>query len=489
MPDRPSRSWAERIPNAYVLVFGLLVLAAAASWLVPVGQFARAEVGGRVVVVPGTFEWLQPGEPLPAGNAERPSPQGLGATLTAPVRGFAAAAEIIAFILILGGVFQVVEATGTVRSGIARTVRAFHGREILIIPVVMVLFSLAGAVIGTAEETIPFVLLFVPLALAMGYDSITAVGMVFVAALSGFAAAFVNPFTLGIAQGIAELPPTSGMGYRLVVWVIVTGVAIAYVMRHALRVRRDPSLSPVADIDRARREEEGLDVSGADRAWSALEAPMTGRQKIVLALFGLALVLLAVGVVRWGWYIQEIAALFLGFGILAAVVARLGGDGFVRAFTDGAAALLGAALVVGLARAVVIVAQDGGIIDPLLYVLSGGIGALHPVVSAQVMFLVQSVLNFLVPSGSGQAALTMPLMAPLADLVGVTRQTAVLAYQFGDGFTNMIIPTNPVLLAVLGAARIPWAVWARWIIPFQLLLVVLGLVLLVPPVLMGWGPH
>jgi uncharacterized ion transporter superfamily protein YfcC len=145
--------------------------------------------------------------------------------------------------------------------------------------------------------------------------------------------------------------------------------------------------------------------------------------------------------------------------------------------------------VVGLASAVVIVAQDGGIIDPLLYVLSGGIGALHPVVSAQVMFLVQSVLNFLVPSGSGQAALTMPLMAPLADLVGVTRQTAVLAYQFGDGFTNMIIPTNPVLLAVLGAARIPWAVWARWIIPFQLLLVVLGLVLLVPPVLMGWGPH
>jgi uncharacterized ion transporter superfamily protein YfcC len=489
MTDHSPRSWAERIPNAYVLIFGLLVLAAAASWVVPPGQFARAEVGGRVVVVPGTFEWLQPGEPLPAGNVERPAPQGLGSTMIAPVRGFAAAAEIIAFILILGGVFQVVEATGTVRSGIARTVKLFHGSEILIIPVVMVLFSLAGAVIGTAEETIPFVLLFVPLALALGYDSVTAVAMVFVGAMAGFAAAFVNPFTLGIAQGIAELPPTSGMGYRLIVWAVLTAVAIAFVMRHALRVRRDPTASPTFDIDEERRREEGLDASASDRAWTALEAEMTGRQKAVLVLFGLTLALLVAGVIRWGWYIEEIAALFLAFGIVAAVVARMGGNGFVKAFTEGAAGLLGAALVVGLARAVVIVAQEGGIIDPLLHVLAGGIGALPPVMSAQFMFLVQSVLNFLVPSGSGQAALTMPLMAPLSDLVGVTRQTAVLAYQFGDGFTNMIIPTNPVLLAVLGAARIPWGVWARWIIPLQLILVVLGLLLLVPPVLMQWGPH
>jgi uncharacterized ion transporter superfamily protein YfcC len=489
MTEPPARSWAERIPNAYVLVFGLLVLAAAASWVVPPGQFARAETDGRVVVVPGTFQTLEAGAPLPPGNVERPAPQGPAALFLAPVRGFSAAAQIIVFILVLGGVFSVVEATGTIRSAIARTVKRFHGREVLIIPVAMVLFSLAGAVIGTAEETIPFVLLFVPLALALGYDSITAVGMTFVAALAGFAAAFVNPFTLGIAQGIAELPPTSGFGYRVIVWAIVTGVTIAYVMRHALRVRRDPTLSPCYESDRAHRAEAGMDEGGAGRAWAALEAEMTGRQKVVLLLFGATLAALVVGVVRWGWYIEEIAALFLAFGVLAAVAGRLGGEGFVRAFVGGAAGLLGAAMLVGLARAVVIVAQDGGIIDPLLHVLAGAVGSVPAVASAWLMFGVQSVLNLIVPSGSGQAALTMPLMAPLADLVGVTRQTAVLAYQFGDGFTNMIIPTNAVLLAVLGAARISWAVWARWMLPLQLILFALGMLLLVPPVLMGWGPH
>jgi uncharacterized ion transporter superfamily protein YfcC len=489
MRDSEPRPWSERIPNAYVLIFALLVLAALASWVVPPGQFARAEVDGREVVVPGTFEWIAPGGDLAPGNVERPEPQGLGDVLVAPMRGFADAASIIVFILVLGGVFQVVEATGTVRAGIARTVRLFRGRETLIIPVVMIVFSLAGAVIGTAEETIPFVLLFVPLALALGYDSITAMGMVFVGAYAGFAAAFVNPFTLGIAQGIAELPPTSGFGYRVVVWAVVTAVAIAFVMRHALRVRRDPALSPTFADDELRRAEEGLDASAAGGAWAALDAEMSGRQKAVLALFGITLVLLVVGVIRWGWYIDEIAALFLGFGIVAALVARLGGNGFVAAFVEGAAGLLGAALVVGLARGIVIVAQEGGIIDPLLHSLSLGIGAFPPVLSAQFMFLIQSVLNFLVPSGSGQAALTMPLMAPLSDLIGVTRQTAVLAYQFGDGFSNMIIPTNPVLLAALGAARISWSVWARWILPLQLILVVLGLLLLVPPVLTGWGPH
>jgi uncharacterized ion transporter superfamily protein YfcC len=208
----------------------------------------------------------------------------------------------------------------------------------------------------------------------------------------------------------------------------------------------------------------------------------------VLLVFAAALVLLVVGVLRWGWYIEEIGALFLGFAVVAALIARLSGDQAVEAFLKGAAELVGAALVVGLARGILVVAREGGIIDPMLHFLSGGIGALPPVVSAQTMFLAQSLLNFFVPSGSGQAALSMPLMAPLADLVGVTRQTAVLAYQFGDGFSNMIIPTSGVLLGVLGAARISWVVWARWMLPLQLVFLVLGLLLLIPPVLMGWGP-
>jgi uncharacterized ion transporter superfamily protein YfcC len=313
--------------------------------------------------------------------------------------------------------------------------------------------------------------------------------MPFVAAGAGFAAAFINPFTLGIAQGIAELPPVSGIGYRVAVWFVTTGVAIAWVMRHAARVRRDPTLSPTWEQDRARREVEGLGRGAAEQSWSALDAPLTGTHRAILALFALTIALLIVGVLAWGWYIEEIGALFLGFAVAAAVAARLGGDQAVDAFLRGAAELIGAALVVGLARGILVIAQNGGIIDPVLHLLAGGIGQLPPVVGAQVMFLAQSVLNFFVPSGSGQAALSMPLMAPLADLVGITRQTAVLAYQFGDGFTNLIIPTSGVLLGVLGAARISWVTWARWMLPLQIVFFILALLLLIPPVLVGWGPH
>jgi uncharacterized ion transporter superfamily protein YfcC len=488
-PPRPARrSLAERIPNAYVLISALLVVAAILTWIIPPGQFERTVYEGRTVVVPGSYQPVLADQPLPAGNEVRPEPQGVFDVLRAPLQGFVQAAEIIVFILVVGGAFKILEATGAVRAGIGRVIVAFRGREILLIPVVMVLFSLAGAVFGMSEETIPFVMLFVPLALALGYDSITGTAMPFVAAGAGFAAAFINPFTLGIAQGIAELPPVSGIGYRIAVWFVTTGVAVGWVMWYAARIRRDPTLSPTYEQDRIRREAEGLGAD-AEQAWHSLEGGMTGTHRLVLAAFVAALVLLVVGVLQWGWYIEEIGALFLGFAVVAAVIARLSGDQAVEAFLKGAAELVGAALVVGLARGILVVAQNGGIIDPVLHFLSGGIGALPPVVGAQMMFLAQTLLNFFVPSGSGQAALSMPLMAPLADLIGVTRQTAVLAYQFGDGFSNLIIPTSGVLLGVLGAARISWITWARWMLPLQVVFFVIGLLLLIPPVLMGWGPH
>lgn len=486
--EAPRRSLADRVPNAFVLISALLLIAAGLTWIIPPGQFERVEREGRTVVVPGTYQRILPDGPLVSGNEVRPQPQGLHHVARAPLRGFQDAAGIIVFILVLGGAFKVMEATGAIRSGLVHVVRAAQGREIMVIPIVMLVFSLAGSIFGMAEETIPFVLIFVPLALALGYDSVTAVCMTFVAAMAGFSAAFINPFTLGIAQGIAELPPISGFGYRVVVWSICTAAAILFVVRYALRIRRDPTRSPTYEIDRARRVEEGFGLDGADNDWLAATPALSTRHKAVLTLFGITLVALVTGVLRWGWYIDEIAALFLGFAVLTGVIARLGGNGTVDAFIRGAGELLGAALVVGLARGLVLLAQDGGIIDPTLHALASGISKLPPVFSAQLMFIVQSALNLLVPSGSGQAALTMPLMAPLADLVGITRQTAVLAFQFGDGFSNIIIPTNPVLLGVLGAARIPWPVWARWVIPFLLIFILLGLLLLVPPVVFEWGP-
>jgi uncharacterized ion transporter superfamily protein YfcC len=484
---KPRRNWIERIPNAYVLIFGVLLVVAGLSWIITPGQFERVEREGRVVVVPNSFQSVGPDDELPAGNVIRPAPQGLMSILQAPLIGFQQAAYIIVFILIIGGAFKVIERTGAINSGIARVVVAARGREYLIIPLVMVIFSAGGAVFGMSEETIPFVMLLVPLALALGYDSITGIAMAFVAAGAGFASAFINPFTLGVAQGIAELPPVSGIEYRLFVWVIITGATIAFVMRYAARIRKDPTLSPTFAADSERRDKEGLQLASLDQ-WQ-VKAKMSNAQALVLAIFGAGMVLLVIGVLQWGWYVNEIGALFFGIGLLCALVVRMGGEGTVRAFVDGAGELLGAALVVGLARGIVHLAEQGGVIDPALNVMASVVGTLPTVMSAQAMFLGQTVLNFFVPSGSGQAALTMPLMTPLADLVGVTRQTAVLAYQFGDGFSNLIIPTSPVLLGVLAAARVSWSVWLRWIVPLQIVFLILGLLLLIPPVLMAWGPH
>jgi uncharacterized ion transporter superfamily protein YfcC len=349
----------------------------------------------------------------------------------------------------------------------------------------MIIFSLGGATIGMSEETILFVMMFVPLALALGYDSITGVAMVFVGAGAGFAAAFLNPFTVGVAQGIAELPYPSGMLYRVFAWAVITAAAIAVVMRHARQVKRDPASSPTFALDEERRREGHM---GAD--FAALAAtPFSRAQRVILVLLAVVMVVAGLGATFRDWYIVEIAAIFLGYSIVVGALARLGPEGFVATFIKGAGELVGVALVVALARGVLVVAEAGGLIDPVLFVVSGAIGALPSVFGAQLMFLIQTVINFFVPSGSGQAALTMPVMAPLADLIGVTRQTAILAFQFGDGFSAMIHPTSAVLLGVLGAARIPWPVWARWVLPLQLVFLLLGLLLLVPPVLFHWGPH
>lgn len=477
---------ADKIPNAFILIFALMVVAAGMTWVLAPGQFERTQRDGRNVVVPGSYQRIEPDGPLAPGNSQRPTPQGLFDVLRAPIRGFVQAAEIIVFILLVGGAFKVMEATGAVRAAIARVIGTLRGKEALFVPLNMTLFSLGGAVFGMSEETIPFVMLLVPISLALGYDSLTGTAIPFVGAGVGFAAAFINPFTLGIAQGIAELPPLSGLGYRVAVWVIITGIAIGFVMWHAARVREDPTRSPTFAADQARREAEGL--GGASEAWKTLDVTLTTTHRLVLGVFALALAILIYGVLGHGWYIEELGAVFLGFAIAAAVLARLPGNQAVEAFLAGSAELVGAALVVGLARGVLVIATDGGIVDPMLHFVVSQIGGLPAVVSAEVMFLTQTLLNFLVPSGSGQAALSMPVMAPLADLVGVTRQTAVLAFQFGDGFSNLIIPTSGVLLAVLGAARISWVAWARWMLPLQVILLLAGMLLLVPPVLFAWGP-
>jgi uncharacterized ion transporter superfamily protein YfcC len=267
------------------------------------------------------------------------------------------------------------------------------------------------------------------------------------------------------------------MIYRLIVWFLVTVTGTLMVMIYAAKIKKTPKLSPVYELDAKRKAAKTRTGSGLDT-----------RHRLILILFLFTICLMVFGVMKFQWFVGEIAALFLGLGILAGILAGLSVNRMAARFVAGAGDLVGAALVVGFARAILVLARDGMIIDTMMHSLSRSIARLHPILAAQFMFYIQTLLNFFVPSGSGKAALTMPIMAPLADLIGITRQTAVLAYQLGDGLTNMIIPTSGVTMGVLGMAKIPWHLWARWLLLIEVILLVLGMILMIPPVLMNWGP-
>ena len=487
-PD-PTETPAARFkaPDTTLIIFSIIVLAAILTWIIPPGEYQRSEievegVGTREVVEPGTFARVERDEESVGARLLH----SVAVVFQAPIRGFtdSDAAPIIAFVLFVGGAFAVLTATGAVDVGLRQIVAASEGSRALdrlIVPLFMVVFSLGGAVFGMSEETIPFVLIFVPLAVALGYDSLTGAAIPFLGSGAGFAAAFLNPFTVGVAQGIAGVPLFSGASFRVVLWVLITAVVTGFVMWHAARVRRDPSRSPTATLD-AEVRAAGL---GAADALGA--ARLSAGQVRTLLVFGLGLAALVFGVLRFGWYITEIAALFIGMGILMGAVGGLGGNATAKAFMEGVKDLAPTALIIGLARGILVVLEDGQVVDTMLNALAGVLEGTGSAVAAMAMFGVQTAINFFVPSGSGQAALTMPIMAPLADLVGVTRQTAVLAFQMGDGFTNMIIPTSAVLMGVLSLARIPWPTWARWILPLQVTLFGIGLVALSVAVAVGFS--
>jgi uncharacterized ion transporter superfamily protein YfcC len=455
--------------NTLVMILGVVVLVAVATWIVPGGTYTRAVKDGRTLVVPGSFTNV-PSEP-----------QGIGGVLTAPLKGFIQAAQIIGFLFIIGGAFAIVQKTGAVAVAVRRLGMTFAERPHLqkyFIPVTMTIFSLAGSIFGMCEETMPFVLIFIPLALSLGYDSLVGTAIPFLGAAAGFAGATLNPFTVGIAQGIAEVPMYSGLEYRMLIWVISTASMITFVMLHAARIRKDPQRSPVYDLDQERKHSMHLDLNG--------DARFSLRQKLVLGAFLFSFVLLVYGILQYEWFITEIGGLFFGLGIACGLFGGLSLDEMTESFKEGARDMMGVALIIGCARALLVVATDGRILDTLLYSLASIISDLHPIMAAQVMFITHGIINFFVHSGSGQAALTMPVMAPLADIVGVSRQTAVLAFQFGDGWINPILPTSGVTMGVLGLAGISWDRWIRWMLPAQVFFFILALVLLIPPFLFGY---
>ena len=477
--------------NTFAVILAILAAAAAMTWIIPSGVYDKQNVNGRQMVLAGTYHTV-------AAN-----PQGIFDVLKAPIQGFSKASEVIVFLLVIGGVLSVVEKTGAIAAGIQTASRFFQSNprfRFLFIPLGVLVFSLCGATFGMCEETLIFIPIFIPLALSLGYDSALGTAIPFIGAGVGFAAAFTNPFTVGIAQGIAQIPLYSGIGYRLIVWLICTTAVIGWLSFYARRIYKDPTKSLTYQFDEEKRRELKL---------NQLETLMTRRQKWVLLVFALGLCTLVAGVLKpqlcamikglWGvdlmellhweasgWYITEIAALFLGTGFLCGLLGKMNMQQFTDSFFDGVRSMAEIAMLLCFAQAIVIVANNGRILDTLLHWMASFIRQLHPVCASWAAMLLQTVIDFFIPSGSGKAVLTMPILAPLADLIGITRQTMVLAFQLGGSWMNMAIPTDPVTIGAIGFARIAYPKWLKWILPLLAGMYLLSFLLLIPPYVMKW---
>ena len=526
----------KKIPHAYTIISVAILLCALLSWLVPAGEYDRTVqlVNGveKTIIVENSYHLVDQ------------SPQSWQ-VFTSLLKGFERQAGIIAFLLIMGGAFQVMNATRSIDVGIysfLNYTRRFEqhrwlqkiGVNNLILVSVMVLFSLFGAVFGMSEETIAFTILVmplaIPLAIRMGYDSIVGVCMVYVAAHIGFSGAMLNPFTVGIAQSFSDLPLFSGLEYRVIVWLILTIVLVTLVLRYAAKIKKNPQKSPMYALDaywRAKADEGDIQVvyhtsKSAKRIYTLILVSLVlfsvaypqstfvlggraltlylvpiltsfyaiiggvGLRKsnhfFILTILAFTIIFLIVGVMAHGWYLPEISGIFLAMGILAGFADGYNADDLIKHFLDGAKDMLSAALVVGLAGGIIQVLEDGAIIDSILHGLASLLGETSKLFSLSIMYLIQTLINLIIPSGTAKAALTMPIMAPFSDVIGISRQATVLAFQFGDGFTNMITPTSAVLLGVLGVAKIPYGVWVKWFFKYLIFFILLGFLLLIPTV-------
>ncbi len=666
----------KKVPHTYVIIFFIIVIAAIFTWITPGGEYVEVQkmVDG-VEITEVVFQEVE---------HEAQSWQ----IFSALFNGFEKQAGIIIFILMIGGAFWIMNDSKAIDVGIFAFLRLTKklekikfirmiGVDNIVITLIMLLFSAFGAIFGMSEETIAFIIILVPLALSMGYDSITGVAMVFVAAGIGFAGAILNPFTIGIAQGLAGIPLFSGIEYRMYCWVVLNIVGIGYVLRYAAKIRKDPTRSSVykeddywrkrgdadmekieyhtpvsawitfglvlsvlvafsfvypstrikignpdsamisasidnsiskkhefkelsaddivnatlivsplkqpsliaelpvgevklgdstsfnfktlindellLNIDSISNKKEisimladgiksdigvynindfdslvyKLEVSKVDGKSEILKLKTTGandnvtlnisvapsgsgsaknlpaipilaglflvfgilslRKSVhffVLLLLIYTMLFLIVGVMGYEWYVMEIATLFLGMGIASGIAMRNSADKIVRLFLDGVKDIMSAAIIVGLAGGIIVILEDGKIIGSILHSLSQSMNGLGEIASVSIMYGIQNIINIVIPSGSAKAALTMPIMAPFSDLIGISRQATVMAFQFGDGFTNMITPTSGVLIAVLGVGRIPYQKWVKWITPLMIVLLLLGLLLLIPTVTM-----
>ncbi|MEZ5824972.1 MAG: YfcC family protein [Geminicoccaceae bacterium] len=453
-----------KFPSAYTILFGLIVAVAIGTWFVPAGEYDRVmnEVLDREVPVPGTYKEVEP------------VPQGFGDVVLAPVAGFydpvsyeARAIDVALFVIIIGGFLAIVTRTGAIDAGIARAMIALAGREKWMIPILMALFAAGGTVYGMAEESLAFYALIIPVMIAARYDALTGVAIIMLGCGIGTLGSTINPFATVIAANAAGVPFTDGIVLRFAILLTCWLACVIHVMRYAEKVRLDPARSIVAD---RREENEAHFLKGRGNSG---DVEFTTTHKVVLTIFAATFAVMIWGVSMGGWWMAEMSALFIVSAIVVGIIGRLGEEEFTNGFVDGARDLLGVALVIGIARGIVVVMDAGKMTDTILHAAEGAVTGLSQVGFINTVLGVEVALSFFVPSSSGLAVLTMPIMAPLADFASVPRDLVVTAYQSASGWLNLFNPTFAVVMGGLALGRVPYERWLRFLLPLLIILAVI----------------
>lgn len=473
----PTRKRKFVFPHPYIVLLAIVLICSLLSYVLPSSSFDYVEVSytntdgstkTRNVIDPDTYT---------VGEINPVTPMQF---LTSLIRGADEMSTTIFFVFIVVGCFYVLGETGAVTAGIGRMVKTFGKNKIFVIPVLYILFAAAGTTMGLYEELMCFIPILIPLFIAMGYDSLLATGVVLSGAIAGWAGATLNPFTLGIAQGISGLPLFSGLGYHIVCFVCFVTLGIVWFIFYAKKLEKSPKISVVYDLDNERGETERVDMDSLPE--------FTARRKIILGVLIVTIGILVYGLLKLGWYFEEMSALFLVMAVVVTLIAGNSLNWFAGKMVEGMRMITQGAMVIAFARAIVVVLNDSGIINTILNGMANAVKALPAFMAVVGQYIFQCLLNFIVPSGSGQATLTMPIMAPLADLTGITRQTAVLCEIMGDAISNVFTPTAGAFMAALGLAGIPWNKWIKWYAPLLGFQYLLGLILVIVAQIIQIGP-
>lgn len=457
-----------QLPHIFTICFLLIIIVGALTWFIPSGSFQRQEIetaaGTREVAIAGSYKGVD------KVSKDGDLRQGLFDILMAPTKGIQEAADVVAFVLLIGGTFAIINKTNAISAGINRVIRKLKNKDLLIFPIVMILFGIGGTTFGMSEELLPFYAIFMPIILSLGYDSITSFMIVFMGAKLGYCASTINPFNVLISQGLAGIKGNPQLNLRMLWFAIFMVLGIAWVMFYARKVKKDPQKSLTYQIDLQKRKDFMIEETSA-----AEEMPFTTRQKLVLIIFAVGMATIIWGLITKGWYMDEICAVFLGMGIFSGIAGGLSEKEIAEEFHNGMKDFVYAAVIIGFARGILIVAENGMIIDTILNTLATGLAGVPKALFAVGMYIVYALLSFLVPSSSGMAALTIPIMAPLTELIGLNPEGAVTALQFANETINGVSPTAGILIAALTICNISLSQWLKVFWKFFLLMVGLGI--------------